>query len=97
MGVYIKGMEMPGSCSHCLLRYVDHGGTSVCKAELKIILLPKDKKRPVWCPLLLIPPHGRMIDADALSQMYDPDESFGAAALEIIADTPTIIPAEEGK
>ena len=94
MGVYI-GMEMPKDCIKCPFclfadgqwkclvdgSHADFGGTC----------------RPQRCPLVPVQKHGRLIDADALSRMYDPYEICGAAVLEIIADTPTIIPAEDGE
>lgn len=91
MGVYIKDMEMPDNCALCPMW--DAGN---CLVATEAIICEYNK-RPSDCPLVPVPPHGRLIDADALSQMFDPDESFGAAVLEIIADTPTIIPAEESE
>lgn len=102
MGVYIKGMEMPGSCSHCPLRYVSHDGRSSCQAVLKIILLPKDKKRPCWCPLLLVPPHGDLVDRKELIDSFEPADFWYSsceencfAAVHVVNCATTIIPAEE--
>lgn len=61
MSILIKGMEMPRRCEKCDLAYDDYG-YFVCpftKASYK------SKQRPSWCPLIELPPHGRLIDADA--------------------------------
>ena len=52
-----------------------------------------------------LPPHGRLIDADALMkelEIDDSDDRTGAALLmavflEVLKSAPTIIPAEEGE
>ena len=94
MEIYIKGMEMPKSCRDCGIEQegfwcgaLDGYQNTRCFTN----------ERREDCPLVPVPPHGRLIDADVLSQMFDPDESFGAAVLEIIEDTPTILSAEEGE
>ena len=51
--------------------------------------------------LVLVPPHGRLIDADALMEQCDGD-CYGCPyntcmARELVAAAPTIIPAEEGE
>lgn len=52
-GVYIKGMEMPKNCASCVLdRFCKHWD----------IRSDRDED----CPLIPVPDHGRLIDADAL-------------------------------
>ena len=47
------------------------------------------------CPLVPIPPHGRLIDADALGEFpYNMDFCDGYEADEWVRNAPTIIPAE---
>lgn len=58
MSVLIKGMEMPESCSGCAIRY-----EMFCPIRHRFIA---DEGRRKNCPLIPIPPHGRLIDADAL-------------------------------
>lgn len=69
MGTYIKGMEMPENCCACNFSSVVPGEVW-CKLAHAII--PDDQalvaKRPECCPLIPVPPHGRLIDADALGQ-----------------------------
>ena len=62
MAVYIKGMEMPTDCHNCPLGF---GGGCYCGTSADEYMCP-DHGRSEWCPLVLVPPHGRLIDADAL-------------------------------
>lgn len=54
MSIYIKGMEMPENCIRCPLRHD-------CPFPQFI------NRRSEDCPLVEIPPHGRLIDADAFA------------------------------
>ena len=54
--ILIKRMEMPKSCEDCMLE-------SYC--GLWVLLKDRPSRHPD-CPLVPIPPHGRLIDADAL-------------------------------
>ena len=111
MSILIKGMEMPTKCSVCpmLEGNIDDG---LCHAASR--WLDDDEywiwyeypegdldSKPANCPLVELPPHGRLIDADALTielmdrgvdqvQLDDLSEIQQA-----IADTPTIIEAED--
>jgi len=60
------------------------------------------------CPLVEIPPHGRLIDADAVEKQIDYVANLDwnikvgvsggmLAALEIVEDAQTIIEAEDGE
>ncbi len=81
MSVLIKGMEMPTSCDDC--DFVQHS-------------YPEDwcyfteKNLPCNCPLVPVPPHGRLIDADDFFRSFPELIPYEFAA-------PTIIPAEEGE
>ena len=94
MGVYIKGMEMPTSCGVCpLMRTVEYEeicpllGQYACRYD-----------RNEDCPLVPVPPHGRLVDADALGYFpYNMDFCDGGEADEWVQNAPTIIPAEEGE
>lgn len=69
MGVLInKYFKMPKSCDSCHFgqeyECVDEAGYG-CLLTMKT--RPKGKTdRPDYCPLIELPPHGRLIDADAL-------------------------------
>ena len=91
MGVYIKGMEMPKSCGNCFF------DTHCDNWRLRNWGAPP----PDDCPLVPVPPHGRLIDADEMRDewlingeneyVYDTN-----AFLESIDNQPTVIPAEFG-
>ena len=70
MSILIKGMEMPTNCSMCLLSKLSQTGESlVCNYTLSTT--PWDE-RPFDCPLVPVPPHGRLIDESAIDlSKYD--------------------------
>ena len=93
MGVYIKGMEMPTSCYDCPVECegdicgITKGG---CTWDV----------RPPHCPLVPVPAHGRLIDADAIPYnkiMLVNDDFYYGTTKPYIDRMPTIIPAEEGE
>lgn len=114
MSILIKGMEMPTSCSVCPMLEGDRMD-GLCHAACKWLddgeywtwyVYPEgdiDYSKPCNCPLVSIPPHGRLIDADALDkQIYNdiPLKVFGtlkrmAEIRNIVDKAPTIIEAEE--
>ena len=100
MSVYIKGFPLPNNCGACPLRL------AWCRERIYMVT------RPERCPLVPVPPHGRLIDADALraKQQEDADLFQGSTAygdkcrrdeamnaVANIVNAPTIIPAEEGE
>ena len=100
MGVYIKGMEMPNNCQECVCINDEY---FYCQAVGR---QPQDEniisQRPDWCPLVEVPTHGRIIDADALADNWyyasaalRPDDVKKVVALDNIDRAPTIIEAEE--
>ena len=85
MGVYAKGKEMPKTCCACF-----------CARDNKCGITRYEPTFAEWyedgvkdCPLVPVPPHGRLIDADALMKRYG-TMSFST----VIVDAPTIIEAE---
>lgn len=95
MSVLINGMEMPPNCFLCNLSYMK-GERLFCSAIGEEVIRAK---RAIECPLIELPPHGRLIDADALPwenqglMLTDPEDEWGLAW--DIEHAPTIIPAEE--
>jgi hypothetical protein len=97
-------MEMPTSCCECFAFKSNASGQLFCKAK-RIAFGKEDAewlplKTPNWCPLVPVPPHGRLIDADALPWIEGRDEQDNPAYLLIkkcVDVLPTIIPAEEGE
>lgn len=67
MGVYIPNMKMPEHCGVCRFA-VD--GWCYAYGKPNIDALANDG-RTNFCPLVPVPPHGRLIDADALAEKID--------------------------
>lgn len=63
-GVYIK-MEMPTSCDDCRM---SNGIYCYAALDNEYISTDTPKVRPSNCPLIPVPEHGRLIDADALRE-----------------------------
>ena len=59
-GIYIKGRKPPVSCDDCWV--------SDCPNDEHIDGY-RMMDRPTYCPLVPVPDHGRLIDADALVQV----------------------------
>ena len=89
-GVYIKGMEMPDKCGHCRF-------ATAFECEVTKNFITTFKVRQVDCPLVPIPPHGRLIDADEID--YYEVERNGEKHYMVwkphIDGLPTIIPADK--
>ena len=85
MSVLIKGMEMPKNCDEC--RFHVDGWCYVLRPESE-----EERKRITtnYCPLVCVPPHGRLIDADEFFRIFPELISYEFAA-------PTAIEAEEGE
>lgn len=87
MSVLIKGMEMPSHCGEC--------GIEWCDKWKKLIIagMPSAKSRPDDCPLIAIPPHGRLIDSYALEdELGHFCEDY--SVFNTVWHAPTIIEAE---
>lgn len=100
MSILIRGMEMP-----------KEGDLVVVRSDGKAYYISKNPKAAYEREAVPVPPHGRLIDADALTaklqrhREYHSDGSKSGAAisngigqcLDIIngKECPTIIPAEE--
>ena len=66
MSVLIN-MEMPTSCAECRLM-ADGWCYSVGLEQREKI---STVKRPTWCPLVPVPPHGRLGDLDKLAERIE--------------------------
>lgn len=107
MNVLIKGMEMPSCCMFCPISNFSGCGLMVLMTTEEMLA-----DRPDWCPLVPVPPHGRLIDADRMRESIrmqtgllrlmggkfsDVAEMIEKGFLQEIDNAPTIIPAEEGE
>ena len=107
MGVYIMGMEMPKGCAFCRIgkRNGKKMVCQLCDEEWDIHDPMSADHRLDNCPLRPVPPHGRLIDADALIrelEITEEDDHNGATLLmavflEVLKSAPTVIDAEEGE
>lgn len=95
MSILIKGMEMPENCGECLLAKLSPTGESIyCNYSLSTV--PWDE-RPFDCPLVPVPEHGRLIDADALEALFWDGQCYFTENIKYkIKNIETIIPADEG-
>ncbi len=85
MGVYIKGMKMPKSCSRCFM--LGHE----CPESVKFPHIKLTEYRFKGCPLVEVPePHGDLIDREEMIvNVYEDADGFH---YEVSA--PTVIEAE---
>lgn len=115
MSILIKGMGMPTSCIACLLNFGEKRpeyGLTICCPYSDGVISWRDKAfdngRLASCGIVPVPPHGRLIDADALwveiNKICDrrdagiiTDLTCCQQLLSAVRHAPTIIPAEEGE
>jgi hypothetical protein len=108
MSVLIKGMEMPTSCFYCPFREKVNPDDYACMAlnkEFEETLSLIAEQRHKDCPLVPVPPHGRLVDADKLESglrlmakyQHGERQQGILGCCETICLAPTIIPAEEGE
>lgn len=103
MSILIKSMEMPTNCDNCWA-LDDYGDYPRCRIteEQRGYNFPVREKRMKNCPLVTIPLHGKLIDADALKVALAFAEETAKwavpalrAVLMVIDEMPTIIEASE--
>lgn len=108
MGVYIKGMKMPETCIECMNSGLR---TAIrCTEWTEISAGLRENHRAISCHLTEVPePHGRLIDADALmnifadrlvfvSERYGIDSAVAGAvsgAMKLLDVQPPVIEAED--
>ena len=101
MSVLIN-MEMPKSCADCPI------GDSLCCPLMpgvpalwrEYTLAIRTNRRHEECPLVPVPKHGRLVDADALEiKMWNRKYKYGRESDPdcLVVDAPTIIPADQPK
>ena len=97
MSVLIKGMEMPTCCEECRL-WVDRWCYATEERGYEEGMV---RKKPDWCPLVEVPKHGRLIDADKMVGVLltvDPQfEGMIKWSITVVEAQPTIIEAEGGE
>ena len=96
MSILIKGMEMPTSCTACRFR-----DGVWCRAYPGRVVQDayKSRTRDDDCPLIPVPPHGDLVDAQEQMRLmqsceYDTYDDYNRA-FDMLDNAPTIIPASE--
>ena len=101
MSIYIPYICMPRNCQECFICTRCDGACDIAD-EVEYSVL----KRPDGCPLIEVPPHGRLGDLDALDAKLLQD-GFGRAitrrkstltygdARQYVQNAETIIPADK--
>ena len=104
MSVIIKGMEMPKSCLGCDFATTDDDMELYCPFTGIVCL---NIGRQDECPIVEVPPHGRLIDKEALESDIshsvvftaksgtDPEIRGANKIIQRINIAPTVIEAEE--
>lgn len=62
--ILIKGMEMPKTCRRCMEMEIPVRCRVMEQEAVTAVMSGYD--RPSDCPLIELPPHGRLVDADKL-------------------------------
>ena len=70
MSILIEGMEMPINCDSCRIMVLEDTNCDselFCGCPLVFKAHPQgEDHRPDYCPLVELPSHGRLVDADAV-------------------------------
>lgn len=95
MSVVIRGMKMPRKCSECDVCGSYGIGNHICMITAKNVADDDGLKiRRDDCPLIAVPPHGRLIDADALMENAQYKGTHDIVTAWDIVAAPTVIEAE---
>ena len=115
MSVLVKNMTMPQDCPMCPMAHWNAfnmiSGCEVVPGKKYAIRDPEyanSDHRPAWCPLVDVPPHGRLGDLDEICKEVNRicDEYDAGIVSEMsclnrllgaFQNAPTIITAEEGE
>lgn len=92
MGVYIKGMEMPANCFLCPLSVLNENRL-FCQATKNEVVRAKIDAN---CPLVPVPQHGDLIDADDIPVYDEYEFPFDGIALKrMMKERPVVIQADK--
>ena len=112
MSVLIRGMKMPINCMLCpfCVEEADPANGEMCVVT-GTLMSPCTRERLDNCPIVPVPPHGRLIDADAFTKdecnncdgacealpcdCLNCEANCRCDFIKDVADAPTIIEAEE--
>ena len=95
MSVIVKGMPMPGSCYQCnfCVNVMDGEDLVVVCTALEKEIIALGAERQDDCPLIEVPQHGRLIDADAIPYIFGSTHAteYDTVTKFVINKLPTII------
>lgn len=99
--IAIKGMKMPTHCTECDFWHDGVFEHCLLNMEVQNEDVPfNEGEYPDGCPLIEIPPHGDLIDRDALMKQIEHDtplsDVFEKTIRRYLKNAPTVIEAEEG-
>ena len=101
MSVLIKDFEMPKNCAECKFSDVftyppDYDDEWICGLTYIGMDYGDAQMRHSNCPLIEVPPHGRLIDKDAIPWEHATNSTYQDWAYRRKIDAmPTIIEAED--
>lgn len=90
MSILIKGMKMPKCCDDC--DFIQHGVGEWCYIT--------EKNLPCDCPLIELPDHGDLVDADEVMKTASEMAEYWETEYEmprILQNAHIIIPAERSE
>ena len=96
MSVYIDGLDMPKSCFECPFMYARRYCAVNSKIEFNDADYSEVKGRYIGCPLFDVPPHGDLIDRDAMIKLWDGCKISGSIK-PLLEVRPVVIPASSGE
>lgn len=96
MSILIRGMEMPKNCGECPFIFTSWGIEYYCHlAESSTSAEYVGREKMTNCPLIELPPHGRLIDADELAnKTFYGKTSAPYITYRTFMNAPTVIEAE---
>ena len=98
MSVIVKNMEMPKNCRTCPMLFDGHSYRWCNITGESLGIEETDNGRDEYCPLIELPPHGRLGDLDELKTAFPIcDNSMDikiASVRATINHAPTVIEAE---
>ena len=101
MGIYLPNMEMPKNCGECPFIFTSWGIEYYCHlAESSTSAEYVGREKMTNCPLIELPPHGRLIDIKSVEDgkfvtvSNDYQRWWNGALESVIDNAPTVIEAE---
>ena len=97
MSILIKGMEMPTDCDNCSFfddRF-DYPSCNVTGYSRGYNWNPRGQRMPD-CPIIEVPPHGRLIDADVLREAIGKSEEIAMREYNELSDEKKECEYEQG-